>query len=147
KREAASKELADIGEPALTALRRAATSREEHEIRQRAERIIHAIAARAADAALERQLTAVKSNWTVELTNGATGVCRSRKGGEDSVEEPQRRSDGMAVIQGGSVVITFQDDRVERWTAVGKRVVVEHWFPGAAFPTAPPALGIATGTP
>jgi hypothetical protein len=139
--------LEDIGEPALAALRRAATSREDLEIRQRAERIIHAIAARAADAIIKRQLAAVKGKWTVEFTNGVTEVCRIGKDGEASVEEPLRRSDGTAVVQGGSVVITFQDDRVERWTAVGKRVVVEHWFPGARFPTAPPALGIATRTP
>jgi hypothetical protein len=47
RREAARKELEDIGEPALAALRRAATSSDDLEIRRRAERIIQTIATRA----------------------------------------------------------------------------------------------------
>jgi hypothetical protein len=85
--------------------------------------------------------------WTVEFTNGVTEVCRIGDGGEASVEEPRRRSHGRAVAKDDSVVITFNDDRVERWTWVGKRMVVEHWFPGSRFPTAIPVLGIAEHTP
>jgi hypothetical protein len=40
-------------------------------------------------------------------------------------------------------VIVCDDDRVERWTAVGQRMVVEHWFPAAQFPSGTPVLGIA----
>src|SRR5262245_11329097 len=61
--------------------------------------------------------------WKVEFSNGVKEVCDVGNGGESSVEEPQRRSVGMAVVKGGSVVITFGDDRVERWTPVGKRYV------------------------
>ena len=72
--------------------------------------------------------------WTVEFANGVTEVCSIGNGGEASVEETQRRSHGMAVVKADSVVITFNDDRVERWTPVGKHFVVEHWFPGSGFP-------------
>jgi hypothetical protein len=85
--------------------------------------------------------------WRVEFSNGVIEECRIGNGGESSVEEPRRRSNGMAVVKSDSVVITFNDDRVERWTSVGKRLVVEHWFPGSRYPTAPPVLGIADRTP
>ncbi|MFN0021775.1 MAG: hypothetical protein ACKVP0_26310, partial [Pirellulaceae bacterium] len=85
--------------------------------------------------------------WKVEFANGVTEVCSFGKGGEASVEEPQRRSNGTAEVQGGSVVVTFQDDRVERWTKVGKRFVVEHWFPGSGFPAAAPVRGFAESAP
>jgi hypothetical protein len=148
RREAASKELEDLGEPAIAALRQAATSSDDLEIRRRAERIIQTIAARAADAAIKRELAAVKGKWNVEFTNGVTEVCDifNFDGGHATVDEPRRRSRGTVVVQGGSVVITFNDDRVERWTAVGKRFVVEHWFPGSRFPTTNPVLGIAERT-
>ena len=41
------------------------------------------------------------------------------------------------------MVIRFADDRLERWTIVGKRIVVEHWCPAAAYPGEARVLGIA----
>ena len=145
RREAASKELEDIGEPALAALRKAATSSDDLEIRRRAERIIQAIAIRADDAAIKRQLAAFKGKWNVEFTNGVKEVCEVRQDRTAYVAEPQRTSTGKVEVKDGSVVIVYQDDRVERWTPVGKRMVVEHWYPGARFPSGTPVLGIADG--
>jgi hypothetical protein len=54
---------------------------------------------------------------------------------------------GKAQVIGGSIVITFNDDRIERWTLVGKRSVVEHWFPGSRLPASTPVLGIAELAP
>jgi transposase len=144
-REAASKELVDIGEPALPALRKAATSSDDLEIRRRAERIIQAIATRAANAASKRQLAAFKGKWNVEFTNGVKERCQIRTDRRASVAEPLRTSNGKVEIKDGSVVIVYHDDRVERWTPVGKRMVVEHWHPGAPFPSGTPILGIADG--
>jgi hypothetical protein len=81
--------------------------------------------------------------WSVEFANGVTEVCEIREDGTASVVEPLRTSGGKATVKGSSVVIVFEDDRVERWTPVGKRLVVEHWFPGSQLPTATPVLGIA----
>jgi hypothetical protein len=145
KRETASKELEDIGEPALPALRKAATSSEDPEIRRRAERISQSIATRAADAAIKRRLAAFKGKWNVEFTNGVKEMCQIREDRTASVAEPLRTSDGKVEIQDGSVVIVYQDDQVERWTPVGKRMVVQHWHPGAPFPSGTPVLGIADG--
>jgi hypothetical protein len=82
--------------------------------------------------------------WSVEFDNGVTEVCEIGKDGTASVVEPVRISGGKAVVNGSSVVIVFEGGRVQRWTPVGKRLVVEHWFPGTHFPTASPGvLGIA----
>jgi hypothetical protein len=82
-------------------------------------------------------------HWAVAFTNGVVERCEIRRDGTATVVEPRRTAEGKAVVRGGSVVLTYRDDRVERWTAVGRRMVVEHWFPGARFPCAAPILGIA----
>ncbi len=81
--------------------------------------------------------------WNVEFANGVKEVCEVGKDRTASVAEPLRTSSGKAEVKDGSVVIVYQDDRVERWTPVGKRMVVEHWYPGAQFPSGTPVLGIA----
>jgi hypothetical protein len=90
-----------------------------------------------------RKATLPVGKWKVEFSNGVAEVCQIGNGGESTVEEPQRASNGMAEVKGGSVVIAFQDDRIERWTPVGKRYVVEHWFPASRLPVTTPVLGIA----
>ena len=147
KRVAATKELEDIGEPALAALRQAATSSDDLEIRRRAERIIQTITTRAADAAIQRQLASFKGKWNVEFTNGVKEVCQIRTDRTASIAEPLRTSRGKVEIKDGAVAIVYQDDRVERWTPVGNRMVVEHWHPGAPFPSGRPVLGIAEVAP
>lgn len=143
QREAASKELADIGEQALTALQKATTSKDDVEIRWRAERIIQVINTRAADAAIQRELAAFNGRWNVEFTNGVTEVTQIFIQRTAFVEEPLRTASGKVDIKDGSVVIVYQDDRVERWTPLGKRMVVEHWYPGAGYPFGAPVLGVA----
>jgi hypothetical protein len=81
--------------------------------------------------------------WTIEFANGVVEVCEVRQDGTATVAEPKRTSAGKVTAREGSFVLTFDDDRVERWTAVGKRMVVEHWFPATQFPGGTPVLGIA----
>jgi hypothetical protein len=85
--------------------------------------------------------------WNVEFANGVSQTCEIRLDGTASVLEPRRTSGGKATVKGSSVVIAFEDDRVERWTPVGKRLVVEHWFPGSQVSTSSPVLGIAERAP
>jgi hypothetical protein len=86
-----------------------------------------------------------EGKWTVEFANGVTETCAvtTMDGYRAFVAEPNRSSPGVVAIDGGSAVLTFDDDRVERWTPVGDRFVVEHWFPAAGFGSARPVLGIA----
>jgi hypothetical protein len=81
--------------------------------------------------------------WKVEFANGVIEECHIGDGGECTVEEPRRKSNGVAEFKGGSVVIAFSDNRVERWTPVAKRYVVEHWFPASQVPVTSSVLGIA----
>jgi hypothetical protein len=82
--------------------------------------------------------------WTVTFANGVVETCEIRADWTASESEPRRSADGKVEGKDNALVITFADDRVERWTAVDKRVVVEHFFPGAEYPAGSRVLGIAT---
>jgi uncharacterized protein (TIGR03067 family) len=75
-REAASKELTAIGEPALGALRQAAARGGDAEVRRRAERIVRAAVRRAARAEMRR----LEGSWVAvsEEDNGRSRPCRTR---------------------------------------------------------------------
>ena len=87
--------------------------------------------------------------WNVEFTNGVQEVCDifNFDGAQVTVDESRRKSRGRVAVKGGSFVLTFNDDRIERWTSVGKRFVVEHWFPGSRFPSGTSVFGIAERAP
>jgi hypothetical protein len=81
--------------------------------------------------------------WVVEFANGVAEECEIGQDGTVSVAEPRRSSAGKVTARDGAVVVAYDDDRVERWTPVGGKAVVEHWYPGSAFPSGAPVLGIA----
>ena len=54
--------------------------------------------------------------WSAEFANGVVETCAIRKDGTAFESEPNRKSDGKAVDKVGALVITFDDDRTERWT-------------------------------
>jgi uncharacterized protein (TIGR03067 family) len=85
--------------------------------------------------------------WTVTFANGAVETCDVRATWTASESEPKRSADGKAEVKGNALVISFADDRVEQWTIVDKRVVVEHFFPGREFPAGARVLGIADRVP
>jgi hypothetical protein len=90
------------------------------------------------------QITAVlpAGLWSIEFANGVIEASVVRPDGTASVLEEKRKADGKAMVQSGAVVIIFEDDRIERWTPVGRKMVVEHWFPASAFPAGSAVLGI-----
>jgi hypothetical protein len=81
--------------------------------------------------------------WSIDFANGVVETCDVHHDGTVFVVEPGRMSGGKGSVQDDSVVVRFDDDRVERWTTIGKRHVVEHWFPASQFSTGTPVLGIA----
>jgi hypothetical protein len=84
--------------------------------------------------------------WSVTFANGVEEDCEIRKDGTASVVEPRRASDAKVEVKDGSFLIVYQDDRVERWTPVGAKLIVEHWHPGTQFPSGNPVVGIAKRT-
>jgi hypothetical protein len=85
--------------------------------------------------------------WNVTLTNAVRTECEFGPDGGVDVFEPVRRAHGHAEFKDGTVIVTFEDDRIERWSHVGPQMIVEHWYPGSAFPCGRPVLGIAERTP
>lgn len=82
--------------------------------------------------------------WTVEFANGVVETCDLVKEGTANVAEPKRSSQGkVRDAMNGVVVLAFDDDRIERWTRIGNRMVVEHWASSHQFPGGTPVLGIA----
>jgi hypothetical protein len=81
--------------------------------------------------------------WMVAFSNGVIESCEVRGDGSASESETLRSSEGKVSQQAGAIVITFADERVERWTAVDKRMVVEHWCPASACPAGERVMGIA----
>jgi hypothetical protein len=103
-----------------------------------------ALTARAAPAPLPRPKAALPvGRWHVQFANGVQQVCEIRKDRSASVVEPLRASTGKVELKGGAAVIRYKDDRVERWRRVGRKMVVEHWFPGRRFPAGTPVRGLA----
>jgi hypothetical protein len=80
--------------------------------------------------------------FQVTFLNGVVEVCHFEKENV-SESEPLRSSGGTVVVKNGASVVTFEDDRTERWTPVGKRWLVEHWCPSSSYPAGKPVLGIA----
>ena len=90
------------------------------------------------------RLSKWKGRWNVEFANGVHQVYELRKDKTATVKTHGWLSQGRIQFQfdGKSVTITYRDNRVERWTPVGNRMVVEHWFPASQIPKSAPVLGI-----
>jgi hypothetical protein len=87
---------------------------------------------------------ALVGQWTVEFANGVVETCDLVKEGTANVVEPKRSSPGkIRDVMNGVMVLAFDDDRIERWTKIGQRMVVEHWASSNQFPGGTPVLGIA----
>ena len=83
-------------------------------------------------------------NWKVDFSNGVSQICDILASGKVTVVQPQRTSDGKAESKNGAVEIRYEDDRAERWSMDGAKVVVEHWHPISAMADGkPPVVGVA----
>ncbi len=82
--------------------------------------------------------------WTIEFANGVVETCDLVKEGKANVVEPKRSSPGKVRQTTNWVLeLKFDDDRIERWTRIGQRMVVEHWPSSDQFPGGLSVLGIA----
>jgi len=114
KRDAASKELDAIGEPAAAALRQAAKSAADPEVRRRAEGVLQAQAGRAA----KREFDKLQGAWSLVAyeTDGR------RVKGEDDGHRFTFTGEKWSLRVGGQV---FQAGTVTRVEARGKAHVIE----------------------
>ena len=84
--------------------------------------------------------------WSIEFSNGVVEKVEVKQDGTASVTEPNRSSAGKVTAVPGSFLFVCEDGRVERWTPVGRRMVVEHWASSDQFPNGTPVKGIAEVT-
>src|SRR6476469_6849605 len=84
--------------------------------------------------------------WSIEFSNGVVEKVEVKKDGTARVTEPARESDGKVTAVPGAFLFVCEDGRVERWTPVGGRMVVEHWASVDQMPNGPPVKGIADVT-
>jgi len=85
-----------------------------------------------------------KGRWNVVFSNGVRQFHEIRNDNTATVQTktPVWSSQGHVTYNGKSVTITYRDERVERWTPVGNRMVVEHWCPATRIPKTAPVVGI-----
>jgi hypothetical protein len=81
--------------------------------------------------------------WTVTFANGVVETCIVCPDGTTAVSEPNRTASGKPEIRDGQTVIVFDDNRIERWTVVGDKRVVEHYPSADQFTAGARVLGIA----
>lgn len=81
--------------------------------------------------------------WRITFTNGVIETCQINPDGSAAEAEPLRSSPGKWKEVDGAVVVTFDDDRLERWKKNADQWQVEHWCPVGAYPAGPPVVGIA----
>jgi len=82
-------------------------------------------------------------NWRIRFANGVIQTCQIANDGSAAAAEPLRQSPGKWKVVGRTVVITFDDDRIERWTKADGGWTVEHWCPTSAFGRDRPVVGTA----
>jgi uncharacterized protein (TIGR03067 family) len=107
KREAASKELDDIGEPALAALSKAATAGDDAEVRQRAARIHQSINERLLAAANKADLEKLQGTW-IAVSHEAAGQSTRTKDDTSTITftgDKWVTKIGDAVAQSGTFAI------------------------------------------
>jgi hypothetical protein len=82
-------------------------------------------------------------SWRIKFSNGVEEQCVLKADRTARVWEPRRQSAGKIEVREGRVLIVSDDGRLERWTPIGRRAVVEHWASSTDYPQTSPVLGIA----
>lgn len=82
-------------------------------------------------------------HWRAEFANGIVQTYTLSADGSATVDAGAWHDTGTVEKGNGYFIVRFSEDRAERWTRVGGRMVIEHWFPASRLPTEPPVLGIA----
>jgi uncharacterized protein (TIGR03067 family) len=114
KREAASRELDSIGEPAVSALRKAVASSPDVEIRRRAETIIGGIAARALAAAARKEIEALQGAWysTSSACNGVRQTGEERGARHIFTADRWENKNGETLLQSGTLRFVEVNDKL-----------------------------------
>lgn len=69
--------------------------------------------------------------FEVHFKNGVVQKCSFGEKSTVKVSQPNRTADGSVEIQGGKIIVRYQDDRLEHWIPADKAYIVNHWHPAS----------------
>lgn len=81
--------------------------------------------------------------WQFVNAQGPFGTYEFRANGTVLWTEKARRAIGKCTVKDGSILIVYEDDRTERLTPCGPRLLVEHWSPSSSYPAGYPGFAYA----
>jgi hypothetical protein len=81
--------------------------------------------------------------WQMSNAQGVLGTYDFRIDGTVFWSEKSRQATGKAIVKDGAVIVIYKDDRTERLTLSGERMIVEHWFPSSKYPVSFPLFAYA----
>jgi hypothetical protein len=92
------------------------------------------------------EIAAWVGRWNTEFANGIHEEHELRPDGTVTVRNIEQNwsCEGRMTFDGQQVTITYDNERIERWTPVGSRMVLEHWRPASQIPIQPALFGIGT---
>jgi hypothetical protein len=88
-------------------------------------------------------LPALEGKWQMVKADGVLGTYEFRANGSVLWTQKGRQAIGRITAKGGSFLVVYPDDRTERLTPSGPRLIVEHWYPTSNYPAGFPAFAYA----
>lgn len=117
-------------------------------IRTAIERVTSGQELKPRDPAGESKTRQPSGKWNLVKANGVLGTYQFRPDGSVNWTEKDRTTLGKATAKDGVIVVVYPDDRTERMTWSGRRLIVEHWVPSANYPAKfPTTFGYAEPAP
>lgn len=89
------------------------------------------------------RLAVPTGKWQMVNAQGVRGSYEFRANGTVLWTEKLRRATGKCTVKDGSILIVYEDDRTERLTPSGPRMIVEHWYPSSRHPAGYPVFAYA----
>jgi hypothetical protein len=88
-------------------------------------------------------LPVLEGKWQMVKADGVLGTYEFRANGTVLWSQKARQAVGRVTARGGTFLVIYPDDRTERLTPSGPRLIVEHWYPSSNYPAGFPAFAYA----
>jgi len=73
--------------------------------------------------------------WQMILGTDVVGTYDFRPDGTVFWKQKARQAIAKVTLRDGVILIVYPDDRTERMTPSGSRLIIEHWFPSSLYPS------------
>lgn len=78
--------------------------------------------------------------WQMIKDGSVFGSYEFRRDGSVMWTEAIRQAVGKATVMDDAILVVYQDDRTEKITPFGPRLIVEHWHPSSQYPASRPVF-------